>query len=249
MRSTATESLIGKCCPFCQTPIKPDTAVNVCDECGIPHHSECWQDNGGCTTFGCASRAATASAASVANPLIEAVAAGELERVRQLLRENPQWLNTRDADGHAALHWAVESGQNDIARALISAGAESLSGDRTALRVAGWGRRFINFLIDTTISRLLAAVVASWVGSSDSAGVIALAALPLYYVAFEAAFQKTPGKFLTCTRVVSLSGDRPTITQVIGRSLSRFVPLEPIAGALGDGWWHDKWSGTAVVRG
>jgi len=43
----------GKTCPFCQFPIKADSAVAVCKECGIPHHLECWQENGKCTTFGC----------------------------------------------------------------------------------------------------------------------------------------------------------------------------------------------------
>lgn len=51
---TAGPGIAGKTCPYCQTPIKPGVAVHVCDTCAIPHHSECWQHNGGCTTFGCA---------------------------------------------------------------------------------------------------------------------------------------------------------------------------------------------------
>ena len=47
---------IGKTCPFCQSVIKPGIEVLVCAECGIPHHSECWHENNGCTTFGCASQ-------------------------------------------------------------------------------------------------------------------------------------------------------------------------------------------------
>lgn len=45
---------VGNNCPYCQTPIKPGVPVMVCPNCGIPHHSECWCDNGSkCTTFGC----------------------------------------------------------------------------------------------------------------------------------------------------------------------------------------------------
>jgi len=44
---------IGKTCPYCQYPIKPAASVKVCPSCGIAHHNECWQQNGGCTTFGC----------------------------------------------------------------------------------------------------------------------------------------------------------------------------------------------------
>ncbi len=42
----------GKTCSFCQFPIKQDSEVVVCSACKIPHHRECWQENGGCTTFG-----------------------------------------------------------------------------------------------------------------------------------------------------------------------------------------------------
>ena len=46
--------LVGKTCPFCQTPIKPRILVKVCDQCGIPHHADCWDQNlGRCTTYGC----------------------------------------------------------------------------------------------------------------------------------------------------------------------------------------------------
>lgn len=44
---------IGKICPFCKTEIKEDDEVKVCPSCGIPHHKACWEENKGCTTFGC----------------------------------------------------------------------------------------------------------------------------------------------------------------------------------------------------
>ncbi len=44
---------IGKTCPFCQFPIKQDSETILCSSCQIPHHRECWLENGGCTTFGC----------------------------------------------------------------------------------------------------------------------------------------------------------------------------------------------------
>ena len=42
-------------CPFCQTEIAPAAERVVCSSCRIPHHRECWQENGGCTTYGCSS--------------------------------------------------------------------------------------------------------------------------------------------------------------------------------------------------
>lgn len=47
------ENYIGKVCPFCKTEIKEGDSVKVCPACGIPHHKGCWEENKGCTTFGC----------------------------------------------------------------------------------------------------------------------------------------------------------------------------------------------------
>lgn len=47
------ENYIGKVCPFCKTEIKEGDSVKVCPACGIPHHESCWEENHGCTTFGC----------------------------------------------------------------------------------------------------------------------------------------------------------------------------------------------------
>lgn len=47
------ENYIGKVCPFCKTDIKEGDSVKVCPACGIPHHESCWEENHGCTTFGC----------------------------------------------------------------------------------------------------------------------------------------------------------------------------------------------------
>ncbi|NLN75491.1 MAG: hypothetical protein GX139_04215 [Armatimonadetes bacterium] len=46
-------SSVGKTCPYCQYPIKPDEPVIECSHCGMPHHRACWEYNRGCTTYGC----------------------------------------------------------------------------------------------------------------------------------------------------------------------------------------------------
>ena len=48
------ENYIGKICPYCKTEIRTDDEVQVCPKCGIAHHKSCWEENLGCTTFGCA---------------------------------------------------------------------------------------------------------------------------------------------------------------------------------------------------
>ena len=47
------ENYVGKICPFCKTEITEADAVKICPACGIPHHEGCWEENHGCTTFGC----------------------------------------------------------------------------------------------------------------------------------------------------------------------------------------------------
>ena len=53
------DDVIGKTCPYCQTPIKPGETVVFCSSCSIPHHQECWNEGRGCTTFGCNGNPAT----------------------------------------------------------------------------------------------------------------------------------------------------------------------------------------------
>lgn len=48
-----SKEYIGKTCPYCKTPLTEKDAVVVCNVCDMPHHLSCWQDNQGCTTFGC----------------------------------------------------------------------------------------------------------------------------------------------------------------------------------------------------
>lgn len=45
--------LKGKTCPYCKTQIKEDDTIAVCSICEMPHHLSCWNENNGCTTFGC----------------------------------------------------------------------------------------------------------------------------------------------------------------------------------------------------
>jgi hypothetical protein len=45
--------LRNKTCPYCQSKIKQGADFTVCSHCGTPHHKECWEENRGCTTYGC----------------------------------------------------------------------------------------------------------------------------------------------------------------------------------------------------
>src|ERR1051326_391586 len=41
-------------CPYCRMPFDDTGPAKIfCTACGTPHHEDCYQENGGCTVFGC----------------------------------------------------------------------------------------------------------------------------------------------------------------------------------------------------
>lgn len=48
------EDYVGKVCPVCKQKINEQDTVMVCPDCDMPHHADCWEMNGGCSTFACA---------------------------------------------------------------------------------------------------------------------------------------------------------------------------------------------------
>lgn len=43
----------GKTCPYCRFPLKVNEQMTICPACRVAHHADCWQENGGCTTYAC----------------------------------------------------------------------------------------------------------------------------------------------------------------------------------------------------
>ena len=69
-----------------------------------------------------------------------------------------------------------------------------------------------------------------------------------YYILLEGTTGRTVGKLVMGTKVVSASGGVPTFGQIVGRSFARLVPFEPFSFLRSNSGWHDRWSGTRVVR-
>lgn len=41
-------------CPYCRMPFDEASPPRIfCTACGMPHHEDCFMENGGCTVFGC----------------------------------------------------------------------------------------------------------------------------------------------------------------------------------------------------
>lgn len=59
----ALSDYIGKVCPYCKCAFTPGDDIVVCSDCEMPHHKDCWVENGGCTTFGCQGTISSADSA------------------------------------------------------------------------------------------------------------------------------------------------------------------------------------------
>lgn len=125
------------------------------------------------------------------------------------------------------------------------------------VQVVSNSTRLANFILDIIIFRILAALVLipfvdteflrSIADNNAADRLFTLCLFMVYYLFFEITFQRTPAKYITKTRVVMYDGSKPDAASIVKRTLSRFVPFEPVSGFKGL-WWHDRWTKTRVVK-
>jgi len=129
-------------------------------------------------------------------------------------------------------------------------------GAREGLVDASTDVRFANLFLDTIFRFVFAFVVGGAMRAvgvtvhtmSVAAYLIGFVTVFVYYVALEGIFGWTLGKRITGTRVVALDGSRASFGAIVGRTLTRFVPFDVLSFFGGGPGWHDRWSGTRVVR-
>ena len=118
--------------------------------------------------------------------------------------------------------------------------------------VASVGTRFANYILDIIgiyISAFLIGVILAILGINNTLNsyLIGYSMLFFYYLFFEGIWQRTPGKWITKTKVVMQNGSKPDFLHILGRSLSRIIPFEPLSFLAGPVGWHDSLSTTLVV--
>ncbi|MES2484984.1 MAG: RDD family protein [Bacteroidota bacterium] len=132
--------------------------------------------------------------------------------------------------------------------------------------IAAPNKRFANFVIDSIIFNLLALGISAVgnylydvygtevllvgppaVGNFKYSMLQTLVAI-VYYGLFESLTQRTPGKYITSTKVVLRDGKRPENGTILLRTICRQIPFEILSflGRFGIGW-HDTLSKTLVV--
>lgn len=118
------------------------------------------------------------------------------------------------------------------------------------IRAAEWWRRIIGLLID-----MIPIMVVSIILSDSKLGGLNreeyfVILYSSYCFIFELLFYRTLGKVVTGTIVIEIESlDKPSIGQVLIRTISRLIPFEGFSfiDSRPRGW-HDSLSGTAVVN-
>lgn len=120
----------------------------------------------------------------------------------------------------------------------------------------GTGTRVLNFLADTAVIFLISYIAAkinqwyvmyyhfhyyhfSW---------FFFGILFFYYLFFESIFARTPGKWLSISKVVDQNGNKPTFNAILIRSLARLILIDMFFIPFLDKTLHDYFSKTEVVE-
>lgn len=133
----------------------------------------------------------------------------------------------------------------------MSLGFESIAASRD--------KRLVNYLIDSTLGVFMFAFLFYFtlgilgirkLSAGDESSILVYLFSFLYYLLTEAVWSKTIGKLITGTRVIKKNGSTPDFSNILVRSLVRFIPFEPLSFLFGNPsiGWHDRLSGTLVVN-
>ena len=117
--------------------------------------------------------------------------------------------------------------------------------------------RFYHFIIDTIAVLILVFVFAKvldfFIDSPNEIitriiiSIIMLFSFMLYYLVLEYKYQKTLAKIFTKTKVVSNNNKPLTFTDVLIRTICRFIPLDRISYLFSKRGFHDYLSQTNVI--
>ena len=121
---------------------------------------------------------------------------------------------------------------------------------------AGFGTRVLNFIIDTLLIfgisygfyKWWVFYVMYWRYKFIPFYIFFWATLFVYYTIFEVIFKRTPGKWISLSKVVNKNGAKPALWQVLVRSLIRLTIIDCFFIPFLDKPLHDYVSRTEVVE-
>jgi uncharacterized RDD family membrane protein YckC len=124
------------------------------------------------------------------------------------------------------------------------------------MKIVGIGTRVFNFLIDTVLIFIITYIVfkiRNWYVfyyhvKAINFGYIFFGVLFIYYSLFEIFFSRTPGKWMSYTKVVNQQNKKPNVGQILLRSLIRITIIDMFFFPFFDKTLHDYLSKTDVVE-
>ena len=134
--------------------------------------------------------------------------------------------------------------------------AQVVEKQKSTIYPASGGKRFANYLLDIIFFYIFAfifGIILAFIGLGDLIEdandlLLGIIIVLLYYVPLESIFGRTIAKFITRTKVVTVSGDKPSFGNILGRTLCRFIPFEAFSFLGGEAvGWHDSISKTRVI--
>ena len=115
------------------------------------------------------------------------------------------------------------------------------------------GIRFLNFVIDSVIWLIVLFILTYPLNPTDTTQyyigfVILFGTFISYYSILEIKFQKSIGKFITKTKVVTIEGEKPSTSDIFRRTLCRLIPFDWVSFLFSKNGFHDKFSDTIVIK-
>ena len=126
-----------------------------------------------------------------------------------------------------------------------------------SIKSVGIGTRVLNFLVDTFLVFIISKFIVYeiwefymryWQYPFVPYYIAFWLFLIVYYFLFESFFKRTPGKWLTGTYVVNNKGGKPSVFQILIRSVVRIIIIDSFfIPFLNDKTLHDYLSKTNVI--
>lgn len=126
-----------------------------------------------------------------------------------------------------------------------------------SIRQVSQGTRFVHYLVDTAVISILYLI------STTVAQYILPLLLPrlifvpllwylciffLYYIILEGYYQKSLGKMLTGTKVITFEDRKPTMGDIAARTFCRIIPFDNVSFVFSRFGFHDCISRTTVIK-
>jgi len=163
---------------------------------------------------------------------------------------------------------AVQVAEDELSRRKISKLqmanlVKAVAQDNDAVKeiqdyVSSSGVRFVNFIIDFIVFLLLVLIASLALDSvfvtsnNDLLMAIGYGMIILIFLAYyglsEYFFQKTAGKYVTKTIVVTEQGNKPDGKTILIRSVCRLIPFDRLSYLVTKNGFHDRFSNTRVVK-